>query len=329
MIQSVEIENFLGEHVECVLTNPFGHGLNITNISGLGPEAINLVTQDLAIIDGSVYSTQRKSERNIVITYRFIEAPDIETVRHRTYDLFGLGRWVKLTFNTDHRSLWIEGFVESNEPDIFSDGETSQVSIICPDPWFRANIQNKATLLGVEDSEPCGFEFVTDYGFEMADRICFSERTRKTYSSEDEMPEYRYSVYNEGDRDVGFVLRFVCKQETHLSHAYVINNTTGQMMTLHCSNYRLYKPGDIYQINTIPAYKMISIYELGSDNTYKITPALNDIVRDFSWPTLRKGHNSIEIALMDSGHEGDYLAGTTVTDLFELAVIHTPLYEGV
>lgn len=328
MIESVTITNFLGETVECVLSNPFGHGLNITNITGLGPEEINLVTQDLALIDGSVYSSSRKSQRNIVITYKFIETPDIEIVRHRTYDLFGLGRWVRLIFKTDHRVLWIEGFVESNSPDIFSDGETDQVSIVCPDPWFRSSITDRSVMLDDGDLGTCGFEFETDYGREMVDRICFSERS---YSATD----HRYVAYNEGDRDVGFVLRFICKEETALSHAYITNVTTNEQMWLHCTNYRTYKPGEIYQVNTIPGYKMIYIYENQTDENgqftgYKIIPTLNDIVRDFSWPTLQKGRNEIDISLNNSGSAGDFISvNNPVTDKFDIVLTHTPLYEGV
>ncbi len=44
---------------------------------------------------------------------------------------------VKLYFETNTKKVWIDGYVESNEPDQFSMLTTCQISILCPNPFFK------------------------------------------------------------------------------------------------------------------------------------------------------------------------------------------------
>ena len=48
--------------------------------------------------------------------------------------------------------------MESNEPDIFSDKEGCNISIICPDPFFYSLKTNKTMFSGIEPA----FEFAYD-----------------------------------------------------------------------------------------------------------------------------------------------------------------------
>lgn len=275
MIRSVTIDNFLGESVDCVLEDPFAHGLNITDISGITPEDINVVTQDLALLDGSVYSSSRAPERDITITFRYYPADgDIEHSRHIMYEYFGLGRKIRLHFHTDENVLWIDGYVKSSSGDIFSDKETVSVDIVCPDPWFRSETVAKTVLLD-HTNERYGFEFVTDYGHELEDRIEFGES--------DERYAFRYGinfrVFNPGDRDIGCVIRAMYMPAStsladtlDLFHIAFVNNTTGEQSVANLgntretkaedANYLTFQPGDIYEMNSIPGYKMINFYRL-------------------------------------------------------------------
>ena len=86
-------------------------------------------------MDGSVYSSARTTERNIVLTLAMMFAPTIEDSRQKTYHFFPVKGKVKLVIETDNRQVQTEGYVESNEPDIFSEAETAQISIL-PRPVF-------------------------------------------------------------------------------------------------------------------------------------------------------------------------------------------------
>lgn len=136
MIKSIKVTNPKGESLVLDLFHPEKSGLIVRSISGLGPPKANINSTDLATADGALYSSARASTRNIVFNLQFMFAPTIEDSRQLTYKYFPLKKLVKIEVETDNRSLETSGYVESNSPDIFSKEETTQISIICLDPFF-------------------------------------------------------------------------------------------------------------------------------------------------------------------------------------------------
>ena len=140
MIKSVVITNYLGESIEFELRAPEKTGLYVQSITGLGPGKANINTTSIATDDGSIYNSARAEERNIVMTLGFMMVPGItetiEDARHLTYKYFPKKKPINFYILTDSRELETIGYVESNEPDIFSKESTTQISIICPDPLF-------------------------------------------------------------------------------------------------------------------------------------------------------------------------------------------------
>lgn len=181
MIKAVTVTNYLGsldEHVQRALNQTDyemsnttahillndqdpDHGFLITKITGLGPIKADINMTKLATADGSIYNSARFNERNIVITIRF-SGVDIEAARQRTYKYFPTKRKVMLSIETDHRNARVIGYVESNEPNIFSDKEEANISIICPDPYFYSNEYGKSpniiTFSGLESKFEFPFE---------------------------------------------------------------------------------------------------------------------------------------------------------------------------
>ena len=137
MIKSIIVTNHNGESLKLDLFHPEESGLIVKSISGLGPPKANINSTDLATADGAIYSSARASTRNIVFNLQFMFAPTIEDVRQKTYKYFPLKKKITIEVETDNRSLSTEGYVESNEPDIFSQEESIQISIVCVDPFFR------------------------------------------------------------------------------------------------------------------------------------------------------------------------------------------------
>lgn len=137
MIKSITVTNHNGESLELDLFHPEKSGLIVKSISGLGPPKANINSTDLATADGAIYSSARASTRNIVFNLGFMFNPTIEDSRQKTYKYFPLKKKVTIEVETDNRSLSTEGYVESNEPDIFSQEEGTQISIVCVDPFFR------------------------------------------------------------------------------------------------------------------------------------------------------------------------------------------------
>lgn len=138
MIKSITVKNHLGETYPLELTGPERYGLAIKSITGLGPGKANINTSEVTTTDGGLYSSSRLPVRNIVISLEFLWAKTIEEARQRTYRMFPIKRDVTLLIETDNRSVEISGYVESNEPTIFSKNEGTEISIICPDPYFYA-----------------------------------------------------------------------------------------------------------------------------------------------------------------------------------------------
>lgn len=159
MIKAITITNYLGSldehvnralnttkyetnnstiHVELGQAEPT-HGFLIDKIEGLGPVKADINMTDLATTDGSRYNSSRLQTRNIVLTLNFKQCPDAEAARLRTYKYLPIKRKVLLSVETGERNARVTGYVESNEPDIFSKEVKSVISIICPDPFFYSN----------------------------------------------------------------------------------------------------------------------------------------------------------------------------------------------
>ena len=152
MIRSVTITNYLGSleqnfakvtdqnTVHIVLDDDTpSHGMIIESITGLGPAKATLNRTNLATTDGSLFNSSKLEERNIQMKIRFVEAKTIEDVRLLTYRYFPIKRKIIFSIQTDHRDARVIGYIESNEPDIFSPNETATISILCPDPYFYSN----------------------------------------------------------------------------------------------------------------------------------------------------------------------------------------------
>ena len=158
MINFVEVTNYLGESFVLRLKDPAESGFFIRSIDGLGPAKANVNMTDIATIDGSRYNSSRLQTRNIVMNIGFLPIHPIENLRQLTYKIFPIKKNVKLVIGTDNRVLQTEGYVESNEPDIFSKDEGCQISIICPDPNLYAYYTESRTYSGINPL----FEFPMD-----------------------------------------------------------------------------------------------------------------------------------------------------------------------
>lgn len=158
MIKSVKVTNITtGDSMVMELARPEKTGMLIYDITGLGPGKATINTYELVTGDGSMYSSARLSARNIVISIRF-HGNDIESLRQKTYRYFPLKRNVKLEITTDNRVSVIEGYVEKNDPVIFNENEYTQISIICPYPYFYKGGPNGTNVTWFYGIEPM-FEF--------------------------------------------------------------------------------------------------------------------------------------------------------------------------
>lgn len=122
--------------------------IQVRNIDGLGPVKAGIASTPYATGRGSLFQGSSIETRNIVLTLGL--NPDwatqtITELRRLLYKYFMTGLWVRLRFISDDMpEVYINGIVESFEPNIFAQDPEIQVSVLCPKPDF---IDEDTTLL--------------------------------------------------------------------------------------------------------------------------------------------------------------------------------------
>ena len=301
MIYSVEVTNYLGDSLMLELANPWECGLAVTSITGLGPGKANINVTDISTSDGSLYNSARLNKRNIVIKIKLLEAPTIEASRHRMYEFFPIKRKVKLKFNTDEREVITEGYVEKNEPNIFSNNEESQISIICPDPYFYSTKTQTMYIGGVDPK----FEFE----FENEDPVL------PTINMGDIQLDTRRNIFYEGDDEVGMI--FTIYATGTVRDLAIYNISTKEHMRIDDKRLTIltgshFIKGDKIVISTEKNNKFAMLERDGWE--YNI---LNAIEKDSDWFSIHKGYNAFGYTVSEGN---EYL---------KFIVTNKILYEGI
>lgn len=131
---NVILENERGQQI--VITNEVK--FSIDKITGLNPPVASISTTE-NINDGEQFQHARTSRRNIVIDM-YING-DVEKNRLDLYNYVQTGKYIKVYIRTYSKNVWIEGYVESCEVDNFLMKTTCQISILCPDLYWKDLIQ--------------------------------------------------------------------------------------------------------------------------------------------------------------------------------------------
>lgn len=107
----------------------------IIGITGLTPPNAQINLSKIAGQDGSQFNSSTLNERNIVITVKI--NGDVEHNRINLYRFFRNKEWCKIFYKNESRNVYIEGYVENFDGDFFTANEVMQISIICPNPYFK------------------------------------------------------------------------------------------------------------------------------------------------------------------------------------------------
>ena len=301
MIQGITVTNPSGDSLTLDLRRPELSGFLISNITGIGPVVATINSTEFASSDGSKHNSARLSSRNIVLSLIFLENPTIEVTRLLSYKFFPIKKKVHLIFATDGRLCQTEGYVESNEPDIFSQQESTQISIICDDPYFYSLDTNTTVFSSI----------VPVLEFE------FSNESTNTNVSEFGQVSTLTSgdVFYEGDADVGVIMHILATGEvTNLS---IYNSSTGESMTLDTARLLAMTgfgiiSGDQFYISTVKGDKYVILVRDGVE-----TNALNILTKTSDWIRLVSGDNIIGYSA-DEGVEN-----------VQLRIENSVLYEGI
>lgn len=301
MIYSVIVTNYLGENLVMGIGDPDQSGLLISNIDGIGPGQAEISTTELAATDGAVYNSSRLVSRNITFDVIFQSDTSIEEQRYLTYRFFHLKKPLTLTFITDGRALQIDGYVESNDPDIFSKEESTSISVICPNPYFYSLVSDEVVFSGIEPT----FEFP----------FCNDSLEEKLLIFGEIRTKYENVVYYEGDAETGVVINVhFLGPVTGLS---IFNVITREIMRIDTTKLAAIvgsaiKASDDLIISTITGQKSLTFVREGK--TYNV---LNALDRDSSWIKIDVGENVLAFTA-DTGNEN-----------LQFNVQYYPLFEGV
>ena len=281
MIKSFTVTNYLGDSLKLELGRPEKSGFLIKSVSGLGPSKANINTTQVSTNDGSLFNSARLNQRNIVFEFIFVESvnrENIEDIRQKSYKYFPLKKNLDLLIETDNRIVKTTGYVESNEPNIFSSQEGSQISIICPDPHFYSagpDGNNTTVFYGIESvfEFPFSNESLTD------PLIVFGNIQNKT----ENVITYR------GDSEIGITIQIHAVGETGSITIY--NTGTREIMRIDTVKLEALTgsgivAGDDIIIKTQKGDKSITLIRGG-----KTTNILNCLDKRSDWFSLAKGDN--------------------------------------
>lgn len=289
MIHSFTITNYLGEEIKLELKKPLDSGFLVRSVSGLEPVKASINTTEIATNDGALYNSARLGQRNIIfdiVFYDNVDKDSIEDVRHKSYKYFPLKKPLEILIETDSRCAKTVGYVESNEPNIFSSQESTQISVICPDPYFYSAGENGKQVTDISRSTPL-FEFPFSNESLSEQLIEFGSVNEKT----------ECLIDYQGDAEIGIIIHIYARG--YAQNVTIHNTITQERLTLNtdklpihiyndgASAERLIIPNDEIIINTVKGEKSITLHRNGVE--YNI---LNCLDKETSWFKLTKGNNT-------------------------------------
>ncbi len=274
----LSVKNISGDILRLTRDNNYA----ITGVEGLTPVAANINTSTAGINDGVVYNSARLGYRNIVLTIRITQ--DAEKNRIKLYNYFQTKQFCTLYFSNDTRDVCISGYVETFECDLFVLGQTAQISIICPNPYFKS----VSEIVNSGSAVTAAFEFPKAFT-----NVEFSTETANTM----------FNIPNKGDIVTGMDISINFTGD--VSTPVIRNAKTGEYFRLN----RDFVAGDKVTINTHNGEKSVILTRFGVD--FNI---INSLDAAASWLQLRRGSNMLYFGA-NSGTENMQITFTH-TDLF-------------
>lgn len=278
MIHSITVTNYLGDSIVLELARPEQSGFIVKSVDGLGPAKGNVNTVEVSTNDGGVFNSARLNIRNPVLDLVFLETATetIEDIRHKSYKYFPVKKKVKLLIKTDNRVSEIDGYVEHNEPAIFSNQEGCQISIICPYPYFYSAGESNITVFS-------GVEPLFEFPFENESLVTDLLEMGEIQNSAEQVITYN------GDAEIGVTIIIYAIGEA--SNVTIYNAGTREVMRIDTNKLAALTgegivAGDEITIKTTKGDKSITLLRGGIT-----TNILNCLDKNADWFQLVKGDN--------------------------------------
>lgn len=206
----------------------------VLKITGLNPPKAQINTTKMATLDGKKFNSSTLNERNIVISVKL--NGDVEKNRIRLYSFFRPKEWCKFYYKNNSRNVFIEAYTENVECDLFTNNEIMQISLLCPEPYFK-DIQEI-----IDDISKILSKFEFPFSID-EEGIEFSTLDTSKITN----------VHNSSEMDTGVIIDIDIY--SHIEKLLIKNTSTGETLTL---NYQ-FQSNDKVTINTNKGHKSIKL----------------------------------------------------------------------
>ncbi len=271
----------------------------VESITGLNPSQTILSLAPIYGMDGSRLNNAKLDTRNIVILLAI--RGDCDANREALYQFFPQKMPVRFIYETSRREVYVDGYVEMIDFDSFQRVELMQISIICPDPYFRDLTETVVKLENLQG----GFEF--PFSINIGDpvelgTIVASRETEVIIDSQTETP---------------FEIEITARKQLYYFTSFTIQNVlTGEKIGFTgWPNDDGFCVGDVIRISTDPYHPTMTL-QIG-DATYNRIPQM---IQGGTFFTLHPGRNLF--AYKTSTEPGD-------ADFLDISLKFRKLYRGV
>ena len=220
----------------------------VVDIRGLNPPSAQLNTTNIVGLDGALYNSARLNTRELVLTIKI--NGDVEKNRLNLYRYFVTKEWCRFSYKNESLDVFIEGYVENVECDLFTNAETAQISILCPDPYFKSQEEFSVDASSVSEL------FTFPFTIEIDDPVVISELEVSRVTN----------VYNDTATESGVYIDI--EVDANVSDIQIRNTETGEQIELQYA----FHTGDRIQINTYKGQKKVLLTRAGA--TTNIFPAV-------------------------------------------------------
>lgn len=279
----VSVENKKGNKISFVQNENYA----ITSITGLASPDAAINTVNVGSFDGGSFNSSKLEMRNIVMTIKILG--NIETNRIALYKVLKSKEWIKFNYKNGLRNVYIEGYVESAPIDLFAKSQEVQVSILCPDPYFK----NAEEI--IEDMNLIINMFYFPFAI---------EDEGQTFSQYDEVLEK--VIINNGDVPKGMVIELRAIGE--VVNPKIFNRDTTDFFGLDITMQK----GDVITVNTVKGSKTVHLLRNATDINI-----FNNIMKNIVWLQLEPGDN---VFTYEAETGAEYL---------DITFRHIDNYEGV
>lgn len=261
--------------LEIIIENSYGQKLNLTNnpfyfakATGLTPASAIINHAKLAMQDGTTFNSASLDARNLVLT--IYPRQSVEQSRINIYKYIQPKKYIKVYLKNGSRDVYIEGYVETLDGDLYAFPQILQVSIICPNPYFKST--NMQTISYSNRVPAFTFPFTpTSEGLIMSKLENYTEK----------------NIVNNSDNPCGVIVELFASGLALEPTVY--NMTTNEHFTIEHE----FQAGDVVRINTQSGEKSLTLIRDGVE-----TNILHQMAIGSKWFNVAVGDNVFTITAL-------------------------------